>query len=120
MNGKGEILTNTAVYINDQKYITDSKGKIYIEKKPTTSMKVQIEIDGKKVDAEVLGENIKLKSSDCPNCAITHFPSPWNYSSIISWWSLLIIMFILIGTHLKFRTFKHISKLKAFIKKKKS
>jgi len=54
----GTVLENTVVYIDGQKYVTDKNGKIFIEKKPTSDMTLEVEINGKKVKATVLGDRI--------------------------------------------------------------
>jgi hypothetical protein len=54
-------LVNTPITIDDQQYITDSKGNIYIEQKPTTDMKIKVEVEGQLVDGVVEGEKIVAK-----------------------------------------------------------
>jgi len=59
----GTILAETAVYIDGQKYITDKNGKIYIEKKPTEEMTVEVEVNGKRIKGSVMGEKIVAEAS---------------------------------------------------------
>jgi hypothetical protein len=54
----GALLTETAVYIDGQKYVTDKNGKIYIEEKPTEDMVLEVEVNGKRIKGSVMGEKI--------------------------------------------------------------
>jgi len=54
----GVPLAETAVYIDGQKYVTDKNGKIFIEKKPTAEMTLEVEVNGQRVKGNILGEKI--------------------------------------------------------------
>ncbi|PIZ10944.1 hypothetical protein COY54_00935 [Candidatus Falkowbacteria bacterium CG_4_10_14_0_8_um_filter_41_36] len=57
-------LINTPVIINGQRYVTDSKGNIYIEQKPTSDMTIKVEINEQLVDGTVEGDKIVVATLD--------------------------------------------------------
>jgi len=57
-DANGATLSNNVVYINEQKYVSDASGLIYIEKQLSADMQVEVEVNGKRVKGNILGEKI--------------------------------------------------------------
>lgn len=54
----GNVIMNAVVTIDGQKYISDSKGQIYLESTPKMDTTVKIEYDGKEILGSFVGDSI--------------------------------------------------------------